>query len=56
MESFVRHIVVGGLAMVAGLWLAIGLESPEAARVGGSLLAAVGGGFLLYGIAVPLRY
>ncbi len=49
MERFVRLIVGGGLALVAGLWL-VALLNPPSARIVGVTLALIGTGCVLVGI------
>lgn len=56
MERFVRFVVVGGVALVAGLWLArlFAPRSPPGAL--GVALAALGCVALLYGIGLELEW
>ena len=50
MERFVQSIVAGGLALVAGLWIATLLEWGSAPSIGGVALAVVGVVALAVGI------
>lgn len=50
MERFVRLVVVGGLALVAGLWAAELADTGSAPGLLGVLLAVLGGLVLLAGI------
>lgn len=54
MERFVQAIVVGGLALVAGLWVGTLVEPGTLAWAGGGLLALAGVAGLAYGIATEL--
>jgi hypothetical protein len=54
MEPFVQRIVAGGLALVAGLWLAAGVDPGAGPWLLGPLLVFGGGASLLSGIARPL--
>lgn len=56
MERFVRAIVGGGLALVAGLW-ALSLSSPLTGPwLVGALLAILGTGGLAAGIGSRIEY
>ncbi len=54
MERFVRLVVGGGLALVAGLWTLRAFVPADAPWLLGALLVVVGTGSLLAGIASEL--
>lgn len=54
MEVFLQRIVAGGLALVAGLWVAATLDPSTWPWLLGPLLVFGGGASLLAGIARPL--
>ncbi|ERH07539.1 MAG: hypothetical protein J07HN4v3_03182 [Halonotius sp. J07HN4] len=56
MEGFVRFIVAGGLALVAGLWITQLGSQASTAWLTGIALAALGGVALAVGIYSPLEY
>lgn len=56
MERFVRFIVAGGIALVAGLWLVALLERGSLPWLAGVALAVVGIAGLAWGIASEIRY
>jgi len=56
MERFVRLIVAGGLALVAGLWISQSGPQGSAAWLVGVVLAALGVVALAVGIYSPLEY
>lgn len=56
MERFVRLIVAGGLALVAGLWLVALLERGSLPWLAGVVLALVGIAGLARGIESEIRY
>ena len=55
-EPFVRRIVAGGLALVAGLWVLALLDPGSAPWFLGPVLVFGGGASLLSGIARPLPW
>ena len=55
-EPFVRRIVAGGLAVLAGLWALALLESGSAAWLVGPVLVFAGVASLAAGIARPLDW
>lgn len=56
MERFVRLLVGGGVALVAGLWAVKLFAVGSVPWVLGVALAAVGGGGLLVGTKSEIRY
>jgi hypothetical protein len=56
MEGFVRFIVAGGIALVAGLWISQSVSQASTAWLIGIALAALGGVALAAGIYSPLEY
>jgi hypothetical protein len=56
MEGFVRFIVAGGLALVAGLWISQSGPQASTAWLAGVALAVLGGLALAVGIYSPLEY
>ena len=56
MERFVQYIVAGGLALVAGLWVAHLFEWGSNAWILGAVLVALGTGGLGVGIASEIEY
>lgn len=55
-ERFVRQIVAGGLALVAGLWLATLVPPPSAPGIVGVALVVLGVAGLVVGIRSELSY
>ncbi|MDY6817082.1 MAG: hypothetical protein SVG88_00345 [Halobacteriales archaeon] len=55
MERFAWFVTVGGLLLVAGLWLIRLHELAPILGVLGGAVAGVGGGSLCYGIAIELE-
>ncbi|WP_226480610.1 hypothetical protein [Natrinema amylolyticum] len=55
MERFVQLIVAGGLVLVAACWLVAIVEYGSAPWIGGVVLALLGTGAVLAGIASELE-
>lgn len=56
MERFVRLVVAGGLALVAGLWVASAFAAPSPPWLAGVALALAGVGGLASGIRTRIEY
>lgn len=55
MEHFVQFVLIGGLALVVGLWITASFASGTAPWLAGVTVALLGCGALVVGIRSPLE-